>query len=636
MATYSAAVLDDIRAGVDIVDFIGRFVNLRKAGANWKGLCPFHGEKTPSFMVNPKKGIFHCFGCGVGGDVFGFLMRQDRLSFPEAVRALAKTAGVTLPEDRGGAPGDSGREELFRVLDLAARFYAETLWKPAGERAQKYLAERGIDPEIARRFGLGYAPEGWDRLLDFMKAEKVGEDALVAAGLVIQRENRSGVYDRFRHRLLFTIRDLQSRAVAFGGRAFGDEQPKYLNSPETPLYTKGNLLYAADVARETMRANNRALIVEGYVDCLMAHQHGFTETVAALGTAFTPAQLALLRRYCDEVVTFFDADAAGQKAAERAEELLDPTSGGFTWAVNRSGGFDGGGALRVKVALLPAGHDPDTFLRAEGAAAFAERIAGARSLLSYALERTIRGSEGTGRRGRANAFARVALMLSKVADAEEAAALSREAALRLGVDATQLWIEAQRLQASLRKPPAPVGVATPTPTPPAWERDLIALLLASPEARAALLDRVEAGDVSHKALGDIVAALKTRPETSVANLLADVADDACRQVISALTVDEYAPVDEDGEPIAVNQLVQQFTRRLAVIQTRRRLRETSRSIAEATASAPNVPDDRVATVQTHSARVYEFAGGKAQELRRSASSPDPMGPEGPQGVQAHE
>src|SRR5262249_11467495 len=183
MATYSAAVLDDIRAGVDIVDFIGRFVNLRKAGANWKGLCPFHGEKTPSFMVNPKRGIFHCFGCGVGGDIFGFLMRQDRLSFPDAVRALANTAGGPLPEERGAQPGDSGREELFRVMDLAARFYAETLWNPAGERAQKYLAERGIEPEVAKRFGLGYAPDGWDRLADFMKSERISEETLVAAGL---------------------------------------------------------------------------------------------------------------------------------------------------------------------------------------------------------------------------------------------------------------------------------------------------------------------------------------------------------------------------------------------------------------------------------------------------------------------
>src|SRR5262245_12737865 len=195
MATSSAPVIDDIRAGVDIVDFIGRFVNLRKAGANWKGLCPFHGEKTPSFMVNPKRGIFHCFGCGVGGDIFGFLMRQDRLSFPEAVRALAKTAGVALPEERGSQAGDSGREELFRVMDLAARFYAEKLWKPAGGRAEKYLAGRGIGPDVAKRFGVGYAPGAGDPVGDFMKGERISEETLVAAGLAVPRENRGGSYD---------------------------------------------------------------------------------------------------------------------------------------------------------------------------------------------------------------------------------------------------------------------------------------------------------------------------------------------------------------------------------------------------------------------------------------------------------
>ena len=624
MATYSAAVLDDIRAGVDIVDFIGPFVNLRKAGANWKGLCPFHGEKTPSFMVNPKKGIFHCFGCGVGGDIFGFLMRQDRLSFPEAVRALAKTAGVTLPEERGGQPGDSGREELFRVMDLAARFYAEALWKPAGERARKYLDERGIDPDLAKRFGLGAAQDAWDRLLDFMKAEKVAEDTLVAAGLAIQRENRSGCYDRFRNRLLFSIRDLQSRVVAFGGRAFGDEQPKYLNSPETPLYTKGNLLYAADTARETMRAKNRALIVEGYVDCLMAHQHGFTETVAALGTAFTPAQLALLRRYCDEVVTFFDADAAGQKAAERAEELLDPTTGGVAWAVNRSGGFDGGGALRVKVALLPAGHDPDTFLRAEGAAAFAERVAGARSLLSYVLERTIRSSEATGQRGRANAFARVALMLSKVTDAEEAAVLSREAAVRLGVDATQLWIEAQRLQTSLRrKPPVPVGVATTAAAPPAWERDLLTLLLTSAVARGVLLPLLEGEDLAHAALREVAMALRARPDAEGAALLAELPSEAARHTLSALLVADPPPSDTEA--------IEQFRRRLDRAQRLRRLRAAARDIAERQQASTGTDDtlvDALRDLERESKTVYGYT--------RAVGLPHPMGPEGSQGVQAHE
>jgi DNA primase len=629
VASYSTATLDDIRAAVDIVEFVGRFVNLRKAGANWKGLCPFHGEKTPSFMVNPKKGIFHCFGCGVGGDVFGFMMRQDRLSFPEAVRALAKTAGVTLPEERGTS-ADSGRDDLLRAMDLAARFYAEALWKPGGARAQKYLADRGIEPEVARRFGLGVAPDGWDTLLTFMKSEKVAEETLVSAGLAVARDNRAGVYDRFRSRLLFTIRDLQGRVVAFGGRAFGDEQPKYLNSPETPLYTKGNLLYAADVARESIRTQNRALIVEGYVDCLMAHQHGFTETVAALGTAFTPAQLAMLRRYCDEVVTFFDADAAGQKAAERAQELLEPTSGGFAWAVNRSGSFETAGALRVKVALLPAGHDPDTFLRTEGAAAFSDRIAEAKSLLSYALARTIGDGATAGPRGRTTAFARVALMLSKVSDAEEAAALSREAAGRLGVDATQLWIEAQRLAGSLRKPVAPVGSASTGPSVSAEDRRLITLLLLSTPARTTLLPLLEAGDVAHPALREIVEALKTFPALDATALLTTVASEAARHMISALIVEDDAVED-------ATSTIEQFQRRLEYVNRRRRVRELSRSIAAAQAKdGASALDGELYAVQRDSARVYELTGGSAQAVDRDVDRSHPTGPEGPQGVQAHE
>src|SRR5262249_26383196 len=497
MASYPPALLDEIRAGVDVVELIGRFVNLRKAGQNYKGLCPFHGEKTPSFMVNPRKGIFHCFGCGVGGDAFGFLMRHDRLSFPEAVRVLARQAGVALPEERGPRPGDSGREDLYRAMELAAAFYGERLWSAGGERARAYLDERGIASEVARRFGLGWAPEGWDPLPAALKSSGVGDDTMLAAGLRVARENRSGAYDRFRGRLLFPIRDLQGRVVGFGGRGFGDEQPKYLNSPETPLYTKGNLLYAADLARETIRERNRALIVEGYIDCLMAHQHGFTETVAALGTAFTSAQLGVLRRYCDEVITFFDADAAGQKAAERAEELLEPSGGGMVWGVNRAGVFETTGTLRVKVALLPAGHDPDSFLRAEGAAGFTERITAARSLLAYALDRAVNEGASGGARGRVNAFARVALMLAKVGDAEEATALAREAALKLGADPTQLWIEAQRLQAALRRPRAVAGTATTTPAPSAVERDLVGVLLASLEARRELLPLLDPGDVAH-------------------------------------------------------------------------------------------------------------------------------------------
>jgi DNA primase len=613
---YSQTLLDDIRAAVDIVDLVSRFVNLRKAGSHWKGLCPFHAEKTPSFTVNPQKGIFHCFGCGVGGDAFGFVMRQDRLSFPEAVRALAKSAGIALPEERGAQSGDSGREELLRVMDLAGRFYADTLWKPAGERARAYLGERGIDTGIARHFGLGYAPEGWESLLAVMKTEKVPEEALIATGLAVARENRAGAYDRFRGRLLFPIRDLQGRVVAFGGRGFGDEQPKYLNSPETPLYTKGNLLYAADLARPAIQSQNRALLVEGYVDCIMAHQHGFTGTVAALGTAFTPAQLALLRRYCDEVVTFFDADAAGQKAAARAEELLEPTGRGMAWAVNRSGAFEGAGALRVKVALLPAGHDPDTFLRTVGREAFTERIAAARSILSYSLDRALADPNGaTGPRARTTAFARVALLLAKVADGDEAAALSREAAAKLGVDPTQLWIEAQRLQSSLRTPPAQSQPSLPA-SMPSVERDLVALLLYSAEARGALLGLLgESDELGHASLRAIVDALKHRPDATAESLMPDLPTDEARSVLSSLLV-------EDRESVDARVSIGQFQRRLERSQRLRRAREVSQAIADVQAktgvAAPMHAELR--TLHKESAVVYEITGGVAQSLEHGTSA----------------
>ena len=625
MATYSPALLDDIRAGIDIVDLVGRFVNLKKAGVNWKGLCPFHGEKTPSFMVNPKKGIFHCFGCGVGGDAFGFLMRQDKLTFPEAVRALAKQANVALPEERG--PGDSGREELVRAMDLAARFYAEALAKPGGARARTYLEGRGIDPEVGRRFMLGYAPEGWDNLREFMRGEHVSEDVLLSAGLVVKRESGSGVYDRFRGRLMFAIRDLQSRVVAFGGRAFGDEQPKYLNSPETPLYTKGNLLYAADVARESIRGKNRALIVEGYVDCLMAHQYGFTETVAALGTAFTPAQLGLLHRYCDEVVTFFDADAAGQKAAERAEQLLEPTTGGAAWAVNRSGDFTAPGAFRLKVALLPAGHDPDTFLRAEGAAAFTERIDQARSLLAYALDRVIADPEGgSGPRARANAFARAALMLAKVPDAQEAAALSREAARKLGVDPTQLWIEAQKLQAALRKPVAPAARRVEAPRTAGSttrERDLVNLLLHAKDARVELLPILDIADVRDERLRHIIEALTARPEADAEALMPELPDDGSRSLLASLLVEDRALDDRVA-------LIGQFRMHLEREQRLKRQRAMLRAIAEtqATTGAAAAVHDELRTLHEDSKIVYGMAGGVAQTLEH--------GPRSPQGVETNE
>jgi DNA primase len=624
MATDYRAVSDQIRAGVDIVELIGRVVRLRPAGENWKGLCPFHAEKTPSFNVNPRKGIFKCFGCGVGGDAFAFVMRQDKLTFPEAVRELARMAGVALPEERASAAAGSGREELYRVMALAARLYAEALWGPAGARAREYLERRGIDPELARRFGLGLAPDSWEFAAQALRRDGVGEDALVSAGLAVPRPSGGGIYDRFRARLIFPISDLQSRVVALGGRAFGDEQPKYLNSPETPIYSKGSLLYAMNAAREALREKGRALLVEGYVDCLMAHQHGFTETVAALGTSFTAGQLALLRRFCGEVITFFDADLAGQKAAARAEELLEPTAAGALWGINRAGSFDRAESFQVRVALLPAGHDPDTFLRAHGAAGLTERLEAARSILSYALDRAVADPGGaTGARARTAAFARAALLLAKVGNADEAAALSRDAALKLGVDPTQLWIESQRLQSSLGRSPA---AGPPRTAPPSRattrERDLVSLLLHSSEARRELLPLLAEEHVTDEGLGQLVRLLRGEPDAEMAARMGELPD-AVRDLLATLLMEERRL---DDLPAAIRQ----FKAHLARVQGLREMREVGRRLAEAQeAAGVDVPvAEAYRSLYARGRLVYELSGGTPQPLDHGTT--------GPQGAETNE
>ena len=592
---FSQQHLDEIRSRVDIVEIVGQFVKLKRTGENWKGLCPFHAEKTPSFTVNPKRNIYHCFGCGAGGDAFSFLMRQDRVAFPEAVRALAERAGVALPDPGSRAPEvDNKIEALRRVMALAATFYTQALWEPGGEKARAYLEQRGVDPEVAKRFGLGYAPESWNALLSMMARQGIAEEALVQAGLALPRQNAPGFYDRFRGRLLFPIRDVQGRVVAFGGRALSGEEPKYLNSPETPLYVKGQMLYALDVAKTAIRDRGRAIIVEGYLDCLMAHQHGFGETVAALGTAFTTAQLGLLRRYADEVLALFDADAAGQKASSRLEEMMNDVMDlqNLGWSVSRTGGFEKAGHLPIRVALLPTGHDPDSLLRAEGAPALTARLDAARSLLSFVLEKALGEEDLATPRGRNNAHARVALILSKVANAEEATALAREAGRRLGVDATQLWIEAQQLQGARARGRKPEQVGDTTrdaastdswPPPVPFERDLVALLLQVDEARAELLPMLEEEDIVHQGLRLVLAALRRAPDGAPEALMAEMAGDRERGLLAALLVEERKWVDTHSH-------VAELKRRYHIRHRKHRVRLVTRAIIEAQASGdPALP-----------------------------------------------
>jgi len=589
MAGYPPHILDEIRTRVDIVELVGQFVTLKRAGENWKGLCPFHTEKTPSFTVNPKRNIFHCFGCGAGGDAFGFLMRQDKMAFPEAVRALAERTGVELPNVSRQQPESDGKfEALRRVMALAADFYTHALWEAEGAKARGYIESRGIDVEVAKRFGMGYAPEGWNALLGHMAKQGVTDEQLVQAGLVLPRQTGAGFYDRFRGRLLFPIRDVQGRVVAFGGRALAGEEPKYLNSPETPLYVKGQMLYALDVAKTAMRERKRAIIVEGYLDCLMAHQHGFGETVAALGTAFTPAQLGLLRRYADEVVALFDADAAGQKASTRLEEMMNDVMDiqDLGWSVARTGSFERAGYFPISVALLPQGHDPDSLLRAEGAPGLTQRLEAARPLLSFVLDRALGDEDLTTARGRSNAHARVSLILSKVANAEEATVLAREAARQLGVDATQLWIEAQQLQGARQRGrrfksptevPGKAEGAAAWPPPSFSERDLLALLLHVEEAREELLPLLDDEDVAHPGLRALLGALKSSPTTRAEALMADLPDEAERGLLAALLVDERQWVDTHSQ-------VTELRKRYDIRRRKRRVRHVTQAIVQAQAT----------------------------------------------------
>jgi DNA primase len=592
---YSQQLLDEIRSRADILEIVGQVVKLKRTGENWKGLCPFHTEKTPSFTVNPKRNIYHCFGCGAGGDAFSFLMRQERVAFPEAVRTLADRAGVALPDAGQRAPEVDGKlEALRRAMALAAEFYTRSLWEPGGEKPRAYLEQRGVDPEVAKRFGLGYAPESWNALLGVMARQGIGEDVLVQAGLILARQNGPGFYDRFRGRLLFPIRDVQGRVVAFGGRALSGEEPKYLNSPETPLYVKGQMLYALDVARIAMRERSRAIIVEGYLDCLMAHQHGFGETVAALGTAFTPAQLGLLRRYADEVVTLFDADAAGQKASTRLEEMMNDVMDlqNLGWSVARTGGFEKAGHLPIRVALLPAGHDPDSLLRAEGAAALTARLDAARPLLSFVLEKAFADEDLTTARGRANAHARVALILSQVANAEEATALAREAARQLGVDSTQLWIEAQQLQGArargrrseqLTQSGRGAAESDAWPPPIPFERDLVALLLQVDEARAELLPVLTDEDVAHQGLRLVLTALRRTPSALPEALMADLEGDRERGLLAALLVEDRKWGDTHSH-------VAELKRRYHIRHRKHRVHQVTRAIIDAQATGdPALP-----------------------------------------------
>ncbi|MBK8466849.1 MAG: DNA primase [Chloracidobacterium sp.] len=382
---YDQYFIDDLKNRADIVRIIQPYAqDLKKKGANWMACCPFHQEKTPSFSVNPSKGFYKCFGCGKGGSVYNFLMEIEGLNFPEAIKRVAEISGVMLPEpidDQNYEINKKKKEEKKKVADeivelnkIALEFWETELQakNAKAKAAREYLEKRGISEETQRAFHIGFSPDKWDGLLNLLRERNVDEKLIEQSGLVSVNEEKDRVFDRFRGRIMFPVLDVNGNAIAFGARAMGSDEPKYLNSPETPAYTKGNHLYGLFQSKNDIRQKKFAILVEGYLDLIALYQFGVTNVAASLGTAFTDQQAKLLHRFTDRIVINYDGDSAGIKAARRAIEHLLPQE------------FD------IKVLVLPDGKDPDDFIRENGAEAYNERRGKAAGFLRFALDASVK------------------------------------------------------------------------------------------------------------------------------------------------------------------------------------------------------------------------------------------------------
>ena len=356
--------LDELTARSDIVDVVSRYVSLKKSGSNYFGLCPFHNEKSPSFSVSQDKQIFHCFGCGVGGGVISFIMRAEGLEFYDAVSFLAKQNGMTVPENNYDKKTSKSRERLLALMKDTARFYYSELWKPENINVQQYFAKRGLTRKTMNRFGLGFAPNSFFATMDAMKEKGYTQDELLACGLVAKSE-KGNLYDKFRNRVMFPIFDLRGNVIAFGGRVMDDSKPKYLNSPETAIFHKSRNLFAIEKARKT--TNDYFILAEGYMDVIALHQAGFDSAVASLGTALTEEQARLIARYTKNIIISYDADNAGQMAAQRAIDIL-----------KKSG-------LNVRVLRIPNAKDPDQFIKEKGSDAFRRLIEQSSDDIAYKI-----------------------------------------------------------------------------------------------------------------------------------------------------------------------------------------------------------------------------------------------------------
>ncbi len=523
--------VDQVRAAADIVKIVGDYVKLRRAGANYVGLCPFHQEKTPSFAVHPVKQIFHCFGCGKGGDVFKFVMEIDNLPFPEALRRVAEKVGVRIEERAGGHTYDSNtklRVSLLKLHEVAAKFFASQLGATAeGRLARAYLADRGLTDAEVGGFRFGYAPGDGQGLVRHLEGGDFDKETLEKSGLIIFDAERQRTYDRFRRRIIFPISNDSGKAVAFAGRALGEEQPKYLNSPETSIYTKSRVLYHLDRAAQAIRKLDYAILVEGYMDCIAVATSGIENVVASCGTSLTEGQIRLLGRYTRRVVVNYDPDSAGQAATERSLGLL------------LEAGFE------AKVLALPGGLDPDSFVRKQGAAAYGELLKSAPSYLDYLTERAAQTHDQRTPEGKVAAANAVLPYLIKVPNPLLRAELAGRLAERLRVDERLLRDELRRAAGEKR---AEVQVREETATAQASHaiKQLLRACLTSEEIADAVLPEIVDSGVTRGLPGDSVFTLlrdarKRREAVDVTSAEADIPEAERKLAIEALFWEGDAP-----------------------------------------------------------------------------------------------
>lgn len=426
---YPDELISEIIAANDIVDVVSAYVTLKKSGGTYKGLCPFHSEKTPSFSISSEKQLYHCFGCGAGGSVLQFVMNIENLDFIDALKFLAQRAGIALPEgddQSEDAKRYKFKQEMYKLNASAARYFYDTLFGAAGEAGLRYAAARGLDKKTITKFGLGFAPDTFDGCLNHLRGQGFSEELIVAAGLAKKNPDTSRVYDFFRGRLMFPIIDIRGNVVAFGGRVMEDVQPKYLNSPDTPVFHKSNTLFALNFAKKT--CHERLILCEGYMDVIALHKSGFTNAVATLGTALTPEHAKIISRYTRQVVLCYDSDSAGQKATARAIELFQNLN------------------VSLKVLKMSGAKDPDEFIKKKGAEAFRALLEGSQTALLYRIEKLREQYNLDVLEEKIEFINQTADVFAQVDNEIERDVLAKEVAVRTGISQEALFAEIRKLR----------------------------------------------------------------------------------------------------------------------------------------------------------------------------------------------